>query len=142
LVTGQEVKGRIRYISAQADEATRTFRVELEVANPNNTLVAGVTSEIHLPIEKLTAHYLPMGVLSLDDAGQVGVKTVNGDNQVEFHGVPILRTTPGGVWVGELPETVRVITVGQGFVHSGQQVEPVTEKAVAGAKTLGDGDPS
>ncbi len=75
LVTGQEVAGRIRYISAQADEATRTFRVELEVPNPDNTLVAGVTSEIHLPIEQLTAHYLPMGVLSLDDAGQVGVKT-------------------------------------------------------------------
>jgi hypothetical protein len=53
-----------------------------------------------------------------------------------------LRTTPGGVWVGELPETVRVITVGQGFVHSGQQVEPVAEKAVAETKPPVDGDPS
>jgi multidrug efflux system membrane fusion protein len=142
LVTGQEVQGRIRYISAQADEATRTFRVELEVPNPDNRLVAGVTSEIHLPMEQLTAHYLPMGILSLNDAGQVGVKSVNGDNQVEFYPVPILRTTTGGVWVGELPETVRIITVGQGFVHSGQEVEPVAEKAVAEAKPPRDGDPS
>jgi multidrug efflux system membrane fusion protein len=142
LITGQEVAGQVRYISAQADEATRTFRVELQVPNPDNRLMAGVTSEIHLPIQQLTAHYLPMSILSLDDAGQVGVKTVNGDNQVEFHPVPILRTTTGGVWVGELPETVRVITVGQGFVHSGQHVEPVAEKAVAEAKAPGDGDPS
>lgn len=131
LVTGQAVQGRVRYLSAQADPATHTFRVELEIPNPDADLVAGVSSEIRLPIEERRAHYLPMGVLSLNDDGQVGIKTVNADDQVEFHPAPILRTDAGGAWVGGLPETVRVITVGQGFVHAGQRVEPVAEKAVA-----------
>ena len=42
---------------------------------------------------------------------------------VVFHSVDIVRTGVDGVWVTGLPERVRVITVGQGFVREGDRVE-------------------
>ena len=48
LVTGQSVKGRVRYVAPVADESTRTFTVELEIDNTNGQLPAGVTAEIVL----------------------------------------------------------------------------------------------
>src|SRR3546814_6168800 len=38
LIGGLTVEGRIRHISSVADEATRTFRVELEVPNPDRRI--------------------------------------------------------------------------------------------------------
>jgi multidrug efflux system membrane fusion protein len=127
LATGQAVQGRLRYVAAEADPATRTFRIELEVPNPDGALVAGVTSEIRIPSRQSAAHYLSPAFLSLDDNGQVGIKTVNTDDVVEFFPAKILRSTNEGIWVTGLPETVRVITVGQGFVRPGDRVHPMLE---------------
>src|SRR3546814_14596689 len=49
LIGGLTVEGRIRHISSVADEATRTFRVELEVPNPDRRIANGMTAEITLP---------------------------------------------------------------------------------------------
>ena len=46
-------------------------------------------------------------------------------NQVEFLEIELARSDPDGVWVAGLPETARVIIVGQGYVAAGQTVEPV-----------------
>src|SRR3546814_16289013 len=56
LMGGEPVSGRIRHISAVADEATRTFRVELEVANADSRIADGMTAEIALPLSATTAH--------------------------------------------------------------------------------------
>jgi multidrug efflux system membrane fusion protein len=125
LVTGQLVEGRIRYLAPVADEATRTFTVEIEIDNPDGSLPAGVTAEMRIPGGEMLAHRISPSTLSLDSAGAVGVKTVNQYNQVEFHAIEIARSDPDGIWVGGLPETSNIITLGQGYVDVGREVEPV-----------------
>ena len=105
------------------DEATRTYRVELEVDNADQSIVSGTTAEMRIPAETVSAHFLSPALLSLNGRDEIGVKSVDGDGKVVFHSVDIVRTATDGVWVTGLPERVRVITVGQGFVREGDPVE-------------------
>lgn len=125
LVTGETVEGTVSYVSRAADNATRTFSVEVEIANPDGALRDGVTAEAAIPVAAMTVHRLSPGVLTLDDDGAVGVRTVDPDNRVVFMPVSIAMQDAEGFWVTGLPETVTVITVGQEYVSDGQLVEPV-----------------
>jgi len=129
LVTGQTVTGRVRYLAATADPATRTFRVEVEVSNPDRALPAGVTAEIRLGSERLIAHRITPAILTLDEAGVVGVKTVDGAGKVVFNPVRIVADGPEGMWITGLPDEATVITVGQEYVRAGQPVRPVPDDA-------------
>lgn len=125
LVTGETVAGRIRYISPVADEATRTFDVELEVPNPGGKLPAGVTAEMRIPAGETLAQRVPSSLLTLDADGRIGIKTIDAYNRVVFHPIEIVRSESDGVWVAGLPEAANVITLGQGYVAVGEPVDPV-----------------
>ena len=127
LATGEEVHGRIRYVSPVADEATRTFAVELEVDNRDGALRAGGTAELYIPAETVLAHRVSPSLLTLDDAGNVGVKIIDDHGKVAFVVADIAMSSSNGVWVAGLPETVTIITVGQGFVSAGAVVDAVQE---------------
>ena len=128
LVNGIQLNGIIRYLAPVADENTRTFRVELEVPNPAN-IRAGLTAELQLEGSRISAHDISPSLLTLADDGTVGVKTVNSANRVDFYPVEIAGASADGILVTGLPTDVTVITVGQGFVTVGQQVEPVSNNA-------------
>ena len=85
LATGQEVAGTIRYISSASGDETRTFAVELEVANPDNRILQGLTAALRLPLTKLDAHLLSPAVLTLADDGTVGVKIVDEQERVALY---------------------------------------------------------
>ena len=140
-VTGKEARGQLRYISATADTATRTFRVELEIQNPSGEYTAGVSAEIRIPIETIPAQFVSPALLTLDDRGVLGVKTVDENALVQFHPVRIVRAAVNGVWVSGLPELARIITVGQGFVRPGDAVVamPETEVQTPGRSALVSG---
>lgn len=125
IIGGEEVEGRIAYVAATADAATRTFRVELEVPNPHRRVVAGLTAQLRLPLARKVAHFVPPSALSLADDGSIGVKVVDGDDRVRFLPVEIVGTAPDGVWLGGLPEEIRLITVGHEYVGAGNRVKPV-----------------
>lgn len=127
LITGQKLEGVVRYVAAEADESTRTFRVELEVDNPDRSVVSGTTAELRIPAETVSAHYISPALLSLNVRDEVGVKSVADDGKVVFYPVDVVRTGVDGVWVTGLPDRVRVITVGQGFVREGDRVEAHAE---------------
>ncbi len=127
LATGEQVRGKIRYVAPVADEATRTFAVELEIDNQAGQLRAGGTAELFIPAETVYAHRVSPSLLTLDDAGNVGIKIINDDGEVEFVVADIALSTSSGVWLAGLPETATIITVGQGFVNSGAVVEAVPE---------------
>jgi len=129
LVTGEIISGKIRFVSAVADHSTRTFRVELEVANPDRRLRDGVTSEISIPLPPEDAQRLPPSLLVLNDNGQLGVKAVTTDAKVVFYPVKVMSFGRDEVWVEGLPGTVTLITLGQQFVADGQTVEPVPASA-------------
>ncbi len=127
LVDGGEVTGRLRYISATADPETRTFRIELEVPNKDRTLRDGITAEIRIAVEQTEAHLVSPAVLTLNDAGEVGVRLVDENDVVAFRRVSILNQGPEGIWLTGLPSRIRLITVGQEFVRDGDRVRVVLE---------------
>ncbi len=131
LIDDRFVEGPISFIGSIADETTRTFRVEVEVPNADGQVIQGLTSELHLPIEEVTAHRIPASVLSLADDGTLGVKSVDADDVVQFHPVRILGDSGSGIWLGGLPEAFRLIVVGQEFVLPGDRVNPVTADEIA-----------
>jgi multidrug efflux system membrane fusion protein len=130
LATGEDVHGSIRYVAPVADEATRTFTVELEVDNRDGALRAGGTAELYIPAESIMAHRISPSLLTLDDAGNIGVKIINDSGEVEFVVADIALSSHDGVWVAGLPETVTIITVGQGFVTTGSVVDAVPESEI------------
>lgn len=133
LATGQTVSGKLRYIGSQADEQTRTFPIELEVPNEDGRLAVGVSAELRIAAERLLAHQVSPSVLSLNDEGDLGVKTVDHANRVVFMPVDIARADDRSVWLTGLPRNVRLITVGQGFVRDGSLVRPVSVPATTTA---------
>ena len=136
LATGENVKGTIRYVAPVADEATRTFTVELEVDNREGSLRAGGTAELRVPAERVLAHRISPSLLTLDDAGNIGVKIINGDGEVEFVAADVALSTNEGVWVAGLPDLATIITVGQGFVVPGTTVNAVPEGDVETAVAI------
>ena len=136
LVTGEEVTGTIRYISPVADEATRTFTVELQIDNADGAYCAGVTAKLHVPAETLFAQRISPSLLTLDDEGNLGVKTVSDEGRVVFYPADIAKSSSDGVWIAGLPTVATIITVGQGFVTSGATVATVTEDEVDSAVAI------
>lgn len=124
LTSGQEVIGRVTFISRSADSETRTFRVELEAPNPEQTIRDGQTAEIQIAAEGRVAHLLPQSALTLDDAGTMGVRVVDDAQITRFRPVEILQDNPRGIFVSGLGETADVIVVGQEFVTEGVPVDP------------------
>jgi multidrug efflux system membrane fusion protein len=124
LPDGSSLPGRISYIAPAAASETRSFRVEMEADNPQG-IAAGVTATIHVPLGEVNAYKLSPALLSLSDAGVIGVKSVDKDNTVQFHEVELLRSDNQGLWVAGLPQELRLITVGQGFVRAGDRVDAV-----------------
>ncbi len=129
LAGGGEVVGRVTFLSRSADPSTRTFRVEIEVPNPDLAIRDGQTVEIAIASDGADAHLLPQSALTLDDSGTLGVRVVTAEGTAGFAPVTILRDTVGGVWVDGLGEAADVIVVGQEFVTDGVAVEPTFREA-------------
>jgi len=121
-VSGDTREGRIIAIAPRAEESSRTFRVEVQVPNPDG-VPANTSAEVVIPTGTVSAHQLSPALLELDDDGRLGVKVVSQVGQVDFLPVEIVRSGSRGVWVTGLPKRARVITAGAGFVTPGQAVE-------------------
>ena len=128
LATGREVAGRVSFLSRAADETTRTFRVEIEVPNPDGAIRDGQTAEIVIQGLASLAHLLPQSALTLNDDGRLGYRLAV-DGRTAFAPVEVLRDTPEGVYVGGLPEEADVIVVGQEFVAEGVALDPTVREA-------------
>ncbi|PSJ52611.1 efflux RND transporter periplasmic adaptor subunit [Kumtagia ephedrae] len=138
LVDGTTVDGTLRYISRDATSATRTFRIEVAIPNEDKTLPAGMTAEIVLRGEPTDAVVLPRSVVTLSDAGDIGIRAVDGQDKVVFFPIDIVDDTPNGLILAGIPADARVIVAGQDLVAEGVQVKAVqadeaTIKRLAGA---------
>jgi multidrug efflux system membrane fusion protein len=122
LVSGQVLNGRVRYVAHDAEAQTRTYHLEVAVANPRMDVRSGLSAEVRIGSGQGPAHLVPVSSLVLDAAGRQGVRHVVGDNRVAFAPVTVMEETPEGVWVQGLSGAVRVITVGQSYVADGQKV--------------------
>jgi multidrug efflux system membrane fusion protein len=122
LLSGEQVEGELVFIGHEADEVTRTFRVEVSVPNESYRLRSGISADLTVPLEPVQAHRVPSALLSLDDRGRIGLRIVDDEEQVRFVLVELVGDDVDGVWVSGLPERALLITVGQEYVSNGQQV--------------------
>ncbi len=121
LSSGTEVAGQVTFLSRSADPQTRTFRVEILVDNADQRIRDGQSADILVETAGTPAHLLPASAMTLNDAGELGVRIVE-DGIVQFVPVTMLRDTARGVWLAGLPDQADVITVGQDFVTEGVPV--------------------
>lgn len=131
LVTGETVQGKVRFVADRADATTRTFRVEVELPNPDNRLRDGVTADISIPVKRVSAVKISPGIMVLADNGVVGVRVVE-NGVVRFIPIQVISDAPDGMWITGVPDHTDVITVGQQFVTDGERVKTVVDKPGAG----------
>lgn len=121
LATGQSKIGKIRFIAPRAEQATRTFRVEVAIPNPDG-LPSGTSATVRIPKQGVMAHFVSAALLTLNIEGVVGVKTIDDDGIVSFFPVKIVSSNLNGVYVVGMPDQVTIIVNGQGFVVAGDKV--------------------
>lgn len=126
LVSGQTREGKIRYVSKSAVQATRTYRVEVQLPNADNAIPDGITAEVTIPLTPLPATRMPRSALTFSSAGDLGVRTVGAQGKVGFVPVTVVEDDQSFMWLGGVPEGTRVIVQGQDFVREGSTVEVVS----------------
>lgn len=129
LATGKRVQGIVTFISRSADPSTRTFEVDIAVPNPDLSIRDGQTADIMISADGAKAHRIPQSALTLNNEGQLGVRTVDATSTVGFYPVRLVRDTPEGVWITGLPEKADIIITGQDFVTAGVTVRPTFQEA-------------
>ncbi len=127
LVSNDKVSGKVTFVSRSSDPETRTFRVEIEVPNPELTLRDGQTADITVAAAGSQAHLLPQSSLTLDDSGNLGVRIIDTDSTAKFMPVALVQDTGEGMWLSGLPDQADVIVIGQEYVVDGVPVIPSYE---------------
>jgi multidrug efflux system membrane fusion protein len=122
MVSGELLQGKIRYISSISELGTNTFKIEVEVPNPDYSQMAGMSTELALPLETTWAMRISPAVMTLDEQGNLGVKIVV-DEHVKFVPIDIVKSDSQGVWLSGMGPQADIITLGHGFVRDGDKVE-------------------
>ncbi|MBO6803380.1 MAG: efflux RND transporter periplasmic adaptor subunit, partial [Thalassospira sp.] len=117
--------GIVRYTARASDNDTRTFRVEVEIDNPDLRIPDGMTAELEIPVGIKRAHQVRPSVLTLNDEGELGVRAIVDDNKVDFLPVELQGGNRDRIWIGGLPDTFELIVVGHDWVKEGATVEVV-----------------
>lgn len=121
MVSGDVLQGKIRYISSVSELGTNTFKIEVEVPNSDYSQMAGMSTELALPLETTWAMRITPAVMALDEQGNLGVKIVV-DEHVKFVPIDIVKSDSQGVWLSGLGQQADIITLGHGFVRDGDKV--------------------
>lgn len=130
-VTGETARGAVRFVSRKASPQTRTYRVEVGIANRDAAIPDGVTCEISLNLAPVEAVSIPRSALTFTAEGRLGVRTVGEDDKVAFVPIIIVEDNPQDIWALGIAHNARVIVQGQDFVKEGELVEAVTATAAA-----------
>ncbi|MCL1076769.1 efflux RND transporter periplasmic adaptor subunit [Parashewanella spongiae] len=124
LISGRKLTAKLSYVSQDANPKTRTYRIEAKISELNDAPAFGQSAKVSIELEKEWAHKLSPSLLDLSTQGQLQVKAVDSENKVKDIQVTIIRSDNTGTYLAGLPNQVRLITVGQGFVRQGQLVDP------------------
>jgi len=143
LISGEIVSGSVRHVSLEATPGTRTFPIEVAITNPDNTVPAGMTAEIMIQSEAVTAVKLPRSVVTLDAAGNLGLRILKADNTVGFVPIDLIDDSPEGLVLSGVPLDAKIIVAGQDLVSDGESVNAVPADAdLIAAATIKAAEPS
>jgi multidrug efflux system membrane fusion protein len=120
--TGLQASGTVRFVARTANPQTRTFRVEVEIPNPETEIAAGLTATVQLKLGQVPAILTTPATLVLHDDGRVGVRYVDDADLVQFAEVSVIDDAPDGIWVTGLPEGVNLLAAGQDYLKEGVKV--------------------
>ncbi|MGB8818109.1 MAG: efflux RND transporter periplasmic adaptor subunit [Rhizobiaceae bacterium] len=129
LVNGMKAQGTVRYISREANAATRTYRIEVAVDNANGEIPAGMTAEIDLKSDPVKAIKLPRSAVTLNQEGVLGVRAVDKDSKAVFLPVELIDDATNAIILTGVPEGTRIIITGQDFVADGEQLNVIEPDA-------------
>ena len=73
-ITGDVGDGIVRFVSTNAESATRTFVAEIEVPNADGAIPAGISAQLRIPTGEVQAHFVSPAILSLDTDGTLGIE--------------------------------------------------------------------
>lgn len=121
-ILGEQVKGKIDYISPISDPDTKTFEIVVKVDNQNFRYKDGLSSMISIKKGDVLAHKISPSILALGDSGELGVKVISADNKVLFKEIQVIEDTSEYMLVTGLSEKEIIIIVGQQYVSNGEEV--------------------
>lgn len=122
-IGGDTREGTVSFVSPIAQATTRTFRVEVEVDNPGESLPSGISAEVVIPVETLSAHYISPALARLDTEGRMGVYVVDDEDRIAFAPMEIVNADAGGIWITGIEDGTRLVTISRGALQPGEAVE-------------------
>ena len=111
--------GTVQKIGAIANESTRTFNIEVRIQNSDATLRAGMSAEAQIRIAQVDAFKISPAHLNTDNNGNLYVKVIGLNNQVEVRAINIVKTHDNFAYISGLTNKTIVLTTGQAFLQSG-----------------------
>jgi len=127
LLSGETISGKLSYIASMADSKSSTFRIEAEFDNPDYKIFSGISAKLTIPLYPVDAIYVSPSVLALDEEGNLGVKLVE-NGVVVFKAINLVEADNDGAWLSGFDGPVDIITLGQGFVKPGAEVDATSAK--------------
>lgn len=131
LSDGQEAQGQVRYLAKTADPTARTFRVEVELANPEGEIPVGRVTEVRIQVGEGEAHRVDANYLTLDEQGRIGLRYLDVGGVVGFMPADVVDESPQGIWVAGLPKETLIVAPGQEAVRAGVRATPVFQETIA-----------
>jgi multidrug efflux system membrane fusion protein len=124
LLSGEELTGKVTFISSMADPKSSTFRIEAEFPNSDFKVFSGVSAKLDIPLYPVESIYVSPSALAMDKDGNLGVKLVE-DGLVVFKKIDLVEADNNGAWLTGFSGAVDIITLGQGFVKPGDRVDAI-----------------
>jgi multidrug efflux system membrane fusion protein len=122
LVSGVEMAGIVRHVAKQASDKTRTFAIEVALPNGDGAIPSGMTAEVRLSAAPQMAVAVPRSIITISDAGLIGLRVVGDDNRAAFVPGEIIDDSEAGLVLSGIPQGARVIVAGQDLVRDGDEV--------------------
>jgi membrane fusion protein, multidrug efflux system len=122
LITGAELEGVVRHVARKASDKTRTFALEVALPNPDGKIPSGMTAEVRLSAAAVPALSVPRSVLTLNEAGETGLRVLDDKDVAGFLPVKLIDDSETGFVVTGVPQGARVVVAGQDLVRDGDSV--------------------
>ena len=115
-------QGLVSKIATSANQATRTFSVEVLLDNTDMTLRAGMSAGVRVTIDEVPAFKISPAHLNVDEDGLLSVKLVTPDGIVYVMPVMIAQTVGNAAYVSGLADGTVILGMGQAFVSEGTKI--------------------
>ncbi len=119
---GMVLPGKLDFIAPSADNITHSYKMQIIVDNKNSYIKDGMSAKVKIMTKAKIVHIVKTSILTLDKRGNLGIKYLDRNNQVKFKKANIIYEDGKNSWLTNMPEQIRIITLGQGFVKIGQSV--------------------